>query len=556
MLGRSNSAAWGLFVAALSLSSAASAVTQPSTGGVTIPTIDASKTICADKNIEVCLDQSEGNPANIDAQKDALVAPETFQPTCQLTFTPIVKGGSIYDVFGWYNVKEDPANKGKFLKPTQAELYGMFVTNDFKTSAQLMGQQVVLDLGVEAAAGRYQGGQIGFFVVSTSEQLSIDPKTHAVIGNIRFQFHTQHELNTGSQPGKTFYNVLTWESVAHKNTFYFGWEDLPADQGGDNDFDDFLFSVSGVQCGGGGQPCDTGQMGVCAAGVLQCKKSVITCVPTLSPTDEVCNALDDNCDGSVDEGDGICPDGDICSHGSCVPKCGTGEFRCQDGATCNDEGLCVDPACVDVPCPEGKVCSNGDCVDACTGITCPYGRTCRNGGCVDPCVGIQCDEGFACVMGVCSSCECSACTDGTSCQPSVAHTDVKLCVDTGCEGKTCTTGTHCAGGDCVDDCDGAACPTGQMCQHGECIGDPNAMMSGGGSNGTGGSDVVVINGGSTSTGATSSSGGTKNGGTLGKPVTTDQKGCNCNVPGSSSNRAAALALLALVGLGLRRRRAA
>jgi MYXO-CTERM domain-containing protein len=557
MLGRSNCAAWGAFIAAVSLSSVASAVTNPSTGGVTIPTI-ADVTACADKNVQACLDLAEGGaPKQIDAQKDALIAPETFQPTCQLTFTPIVKGGSIYDVFGWYNVKEDPLNPGQFIKPTQAELYGMFVTNDFKTPMQLANTSVVLDLGVEAAAGRYKGGQIGFFVVSTSEQLSIDPTTHAVIGNIRFQFYTQHALNPGSMPDKTFYNVLTWESVAHKNTFYFGWEDLPVDGGSDNDFDDFLFSVSGVQCGGGGQPCQTGQMGVCAAGVLQCKKSVITCVPTLQASDEKCNALDDDCNGSVDDGDNLCPEGDICSHGSCVPKCGTGEFRCQDGASCTPEGLCVDPACIGMECPEGKVCAGGECVDACTGITCPYGRVCRNGGCVDPCVGIECDAGFACVMGVCSSCECSACGDGTSCQPSVADATIKLCTDTGCEGKTCNAGTHCKAGDCVDDCDGAACPTGQMCMNGECVGDPNAMSTGGSGNGTGGSDVVVITGGTLNgSGASDASGGTTNASGHPLGVTTDQKACNCTVPGAPGSRAAALGLLALLGLARRRRRTA
>src|SRR5262249_13887705 len=151
----------------------------------------------------------------------------------------------------------------------------------------------------------------------------IDPTTHAVIGNIRFQFHTQHELNDGSTPAQTYYNVLTWESVAKKNTFYFGWEDLPINGGSDNDFDDMLFSVEGVQCGGGGQACDTGMMGVCAAGVMQCKKGVITCVQTLQSTKETCNALDDDCNGMVDDGDGLCKEGEICSAGVCVPKCGT-----------------------------------------------------------------------------------------------------------------------------------------------------------------------------------------------------------------------------------------
>jgi MYXO-CTERM domain-containing protein len=561
MLGRFKSVFWGSVAAALFLPSAASAVTQPSTGGVTIPTIVASQTTCkrvaggapVDKNVEACLDQEEGNPANIDAQKDALVAPETFQPTCQLTFTPIVKGGSIYDVFGWYNVKPDPVTPGKFLKPTQAELYGMFVTNDFKDSTQLTGQSVVLDLGVEAAAGRYKGGQIAFFLVSTSDVLSIDPVTHAVIGTIRFQFHTQHDLNAGSVPGKTYYNVLTWESIAKKNTFYFGWEDLPTDQGGDNDFDDFLFSVSGVQCGGGGQPCDTGMMGVCAAGVLQCKKGVIACVQTLDSMPETCNALDDDCDGMVDNGDGLCKEDEICNAGVCVPKCGTGEFRCPAGSVCIASGVCVDPACKDVDCPEGKICQAGECVDSCTGITCPHGLSCRNGGCVDPCIGVECDDGFACVDGICTSCECSACMDGQECHDSTSSVGVKLCMDTGCEAQTCKDHTHCALGNCVDDCDGAACPVGQICAQGACIADGSFIPGTGGTDGTGGGGIVIIHGGTTSTGATGSGADSSGANRSGTPVTTDQKSCNCTVPGGKTSGGGALLLLALFGISRRRR---
>src|SRR6266540_570605 len=96
----------GFLAAGLSLSSAASAVIlQPTPGGTPVPIITAGVNTCTDKNVEICIDQSEGDPTLIDALADALVAPETFQPTCQLTFTPIVKGGAISDVFGWYNVK-------------------------------------------------------------------------------------------------------------------------------------------------------------------------------------------------------------------------------------------------------------------------------------------------------------------------------------------------------------------------------------------------------------------------------------------------------------------
>lgn len=545
---------WGFLTAALSLAPSASAVLQPTPGGVQIPIIDAGVASCTDKNVEFCLDEQEGNPASIDAKADALVAPETFQPTCQLTFTPLVKGGAIAGVFGWYNVKPDPTDATKFLKPTQAELYGMFYANGFQTSAQLAGKAVVLDLGVEAAAGRYKGGQIGFFLVSTDGAISINPTTHAVTGDAKFQFFTQHALNVGSTTAQTFYNVLTWESVAKKNTFYFGWEDLPPNTAIDNDFDDFLFSVSGVQCGGGGQPCETGNMGVCAAGVLQCKKSVITCVQTLAATDETCNALDDDCNGAVDDGDAICPESQVCNRGVCVPKCGTGEFRCPADSVCSTGGVCVDPACKDVECPEGKVCAAGDCVDSCTGIVCPHGRACRNGGCVDPCVGIECDDGFACVDGICTSCDCSACADGEVCADAPATPSVKLCLDSGCEGKTCTTGTHCAAGECVDDCDGATCPQGQLCSGGECVADPNGPVGTGGTPGVGGTFNPGVGGAITFGGSSSSSGG-KSANGASKPVTTDQKSCNCSVPGGTrAGGSAALLLAGMLALSRRRRR--
>ncbi|HXK18725.1 MAG TPA: DUF4114 domain-containing protein, partial [Polyangiaceae bacterium] len=465
--------------------------------------------------------------------------------------------GSISDVFGWYNVKADPLNPGTFIKPLQTELYGMFYATGFKTGADFAAvPPIVLDLGVEAAAGRYTGGQIGFFLVSTDGGIAIDPTTHAVTGDAKFQFFTQHALNIGSTAAQTFYNVLTWESVAKKNTFYFGWEDLPPNSAIDNDFDDFLFSVSGVQCGGGGQPCDTGLLGVCAAGVLQCKKGVIACVQTLDSMPEKCNALDDDCNGTVDDGDGLCMEGEICSSGVCVPKCKTGEFRCPVGTMCAASGFCLDPACKDVTCPEGKVCQGGACVDSCTGITCPHGLACRNGGCIDPCVGIECDDGFACVQGVCTSCECSACADGQTCNAAPSLVGVKLCLDTGCEAQTCKDHTHCALGQCVDDCDGATCPARQVCAQGACIADGTSPPGAGGE-GTGGGPMKIDPGGSSGTGsgAGTTGSGAKGSGTsdFGAPVTTDQKSCNCTVPGGKTSGGGALLLLALFGLSRRRR---
>ena len=50
----------------------------------------------------------------------------------------------------------------------------------------------------------------------------------------------------------------------------------------------------------GGDACDTGEPGACAAGTSVCDGGVAGCVPTAQASDEVCNAIDDDCDGEVD----------------------------------------------------------------------------------------------------------------------------------------------------------------------------------------------------------------------------------------------------------------
>jgi hypothetical protein len=538
-------------VLVLFMASSAAAITQPTTGG-TIPIITPGGTMCADKNIQICLDQAEGNPNAINALADARVTPETYQPTCKLTFVPIVKGGSIFDAFGWYNVQPDPLNPGQFIKPPVTQMYGMFSANGFQTGAMLAGQSAVLDLKAEAAAGRYTGGAVGFFLVSGGGVASIDPATHQLLGpggaapTPQFMFFTQQALNDGnpgSTPGALYYNVLTWQSVRDPNTFYLGWEDLPIPQGSDSDFDDFVFAVSGVQCGGGGEPCDTGKLGPCKAGTMQCRKGVLTCVQSVAEAPETCNAVDDDCNGQVDDGS-LCPTDEICSHGVCVSKCGSGEFPCPQTMACNSHGECVEPACADVDCSDGLACKGGKCVDACTDIACPFGRVCINGGCADPCSGLQCDAGFTCVLGVCQSCACTDCATGQVCSKN-------LCVDSGCENQTCDAGSHCQGGQCHDNCEGAACPRGQLCSNGDCIADPNYIADAGSTTdaGIGGNAGLISFGGTDSSGGSSiSSGGTSSDAGRLKPAA-GQATCGCKIPGGDAPGGVAWASpLALLGL--------
>ncbi len=79
---------------------------------------------------------------------------------------------------------------------------------------------------------------------------------------------------------------------------------------------------------GGGVPCDTGELGVCAAGNLRCTDEGLRCVPDHEQGDEVCDGVDNNCDGQVDEADPS--EGEFCETGE-PGVCERGTFQCNDG---------------------------------------------------------------------------------------------------------------------------------------------------------------------------------------------------------------------------------
>ena len=51
-----------------------------------------------------------------------------------------------------------------------------------------------------------------------------------------------------------------------------------------------------------GDACNTGLLGVCAAGIRSCVDGALQCDATTALSAEVCNGLDDDCDGTVDDG--------------------------------------------------------------------------------------------------------------------------------------------------------------------------------------------------------------------------------------------------------------
>jgi hypothetical protein len=81
---------------------------------------------------------------------------------------------------------------------------------------------------------------------------------------------------------------------------------------------------------GGGGMCDTGKLGVCQPGTMNCKNGALECDPIAQAAPETCNGVDDNCDGQIDEGNpgGGQPCG--CSNQG-LTACQNGQVVCNGG---------------------------------------------------------------------------------------------------------------------------------------------------------------------------------------------------------------------------------
>src|SRR5262249_32665168 len=96
------------------------------------------------------------NLSGLDPYKDAAITPETFHPSCALTFTLLTRADAMFkDVFGWYNVTGS--------KPSTSELYPMLSCSDGD------GTKATLDVKSDP---RYKGGEIGFFMLSPENNQS------------------------------------------------------------------------------------------------------------------------------------------------------------------------------------------------------------------------------------------------------------------------------------------------------------------------------------------------------------------------------------------------
>ena len=138
---------------------------------------------------------------------------------------------------------------------------------------------------------------------------------------------------------------------------------------------------------GGGLACNTGLLGVCAAGTTVCAGGALVCAQNLTPSAELCDGLDNNCNGAVDEGN---PGGGVACNTGKPGVCAAGTTACQSGSlVCNQNVQ-----------PSAEVCDGLD--NNCDGVV-DNGAGCANG--VACATGNQCASGF-CMDNVCCNAAC------------------------------------------------------------------------------------------------------------------------------------------------------
>jgi hypothetical protein len=223
---------------------------------------------------------------------------------------------------------------------------------------------------------------------------------------------------------------------------------------------------------GGGGACNTGLLGVCAAGVYHCVGGHIVCVQTTQPSAEICDGLDNNCDGQVDNGLGST----TCGGSGCsvtVQNCVGGVTQTCNAATVNGQACNDGNACTD-----DDVCTNGVCAGSAYSCAAPdqchQAGTCNGDGTCSfapKSNGTSCNDGNACTQT--DTCQSGVCTGSNPvvCSP-IDQCHVAGVCNTGtgvCSNPTANNGTACN--------DSNACTQTDTCQSGVCTGSNPVVCS-------------------------------------------------------------------------------
>ena len=205
-----------------------------------------------------------GVDRGLDPVADASTTPGTFDPTCGLHISIVLKGDGCANALGWYNASQStsppPANKIYTVIP--ADLRNAYpngiscMDGDFCPMASRdanpaqQGQHTWADplpaFDPQIASNpNWQGGRVGFALIGNSGQCS-QTKYSELALNVK-----------STQYGTPWITVLAYPSMAAAGAVYLAFESLPMDPSGwtkngcDGDFNDEVYFVAPTPCAGG-----------------------------------------------------------------------------------------------------------------------------------------------------------------------------------------------------------------------------------------------------------------------------------------------------------------
>lgn len=200
---------------------------------------------------------------------------------------------------------------------------------------------------------------------------------------------------------------------------------------------------------GGGGACMTGNVGVCAAGILQCTGGMVVCAQTTQSSAELCDGLDNNCNGMVD--DNAATVGNPCTTNS-PGVCAAGTNACTNGMI----------VCVSNTMSSPEVCDGLD--NDCNG-------TVDNG---NPGGNMPCNTGN---LGICAAGSTSCVNGGIVCNQNTAP-NVEICdnLDNDCDG-TVDDNAQQVGNPCTTGQAGVCSPGTKACTNGMLVCNRNVNPS-------------------------------------------------------------------------------